>query len=103
VEVFILNETKTPAENITEEVISESADHLFIYESNPAELLTFSNGSKDAANIPFNQRIVFTSGAAGNGELLVTLKHLPTNKAATKAADAGGETDVEASFVVKVQ
>lgn len=103
VEVQLWNDKKTPAENITEEVIAESSAHLFLYESKPAGLLTFSNGNKDAANMPFNQRIVVKTGAADTGELGVVLKHNPTNKAALNAADAGGETDVDVTFPVKLQ
>ena len=102
-EVQLLNEKKTPVENITEEVISESNDHLFIYQSAPASLLSFSNGNKDAANNPFNQRITLKTATAGAGELTLTLKHNPTNKNATSPDAAGGETDVEAKFTVRVQ
>jgi hypothetical protein len=102
-EVQLLNEKKTPVENITEEVISENNDHLFIYQATPAGLLTFTNGSKDAANNPFNQRLTLTTTNAGSGELTVTLKHNPTNKNATTPDAAGGETDAEANFTVKVQ
>lgn len=103
VEVQLWNEKTSPAENITEEVIAESSAHLFLFESTPASVLTFVNGSKDAANMPFNQRVVFKTGEAGNGELRVVLKHNPTNKAAQKADDAGGETDVDVNFLVKLQ
>ncbi|WP_276133992.1 hypothetical protein [Polluticoccus soli] len=103
VEVQLWNDGANPADNITEEVISESNAHLFLFESTPAALLTFVNGSKDAANMPFNQRIVFKTGEAGGGELSVVLKHNPTNKAAQTTADAGGETDVDVSFHIKLQ
>jgi hypothetical protein len=106
VEVQVWDESKSPAENITEEVIAESHHHLFIFQSNPATgegSISFSNGSKDDENEPLNQKITFTTGAAGNGSLTVTLKHEPTNKNAATPDEAGGETDAQAIFPVKLQ
>ncbi len=106
VEVQVWDESKNPAENITEEVIAESHHHLFIFQSNPATgagSISFSNGSKDDENEPLNQKITFTTGAAGNSSLTVTLKHEPTNKNAATPDEAGGETDAQAIFPVKLQ
>lgn len=106
VTVEVWDESKTPAENITEEVIAESHHHLFVFESNPATgagSLSFSNGSLDDEGHPFNQSIHIKTGALGTGSLTVTLKHEPTNKEAATAAQTGGETDAEAVFPVKLQ
>lgn len=106
VAVEVWDESKTPADNITEEVIAESHHHLFLFESHPATgagSLTFINGSKDDEGAPFNQAIKVNTGAAGIGSLTVTLKHEPTNKNATNADLAGGETDAEAVFPVMIQ
>ncbi len=106
VEVQLLNEKKSPAEDVTEEVKEENTAHLFLYESTPVSgsgSLTFSEGNKDNNGSPFNQKIKCAAGGAGNGSLTVTLKHEPANKAASKPDDAGGETDVEAVFTVKLQ
>lgn len=106
VQVYVLNEAETPAENITEEVIQESHHHLFVYESSPVTgsgSIAFSEGSKDDEGEPFNQTIKFKTGDAGNGTLTVTLKHEPTDKTATTPAAAGGETDAQAVFPVILQ
>jgi len=102
----VLNEKEDPAEDVTTEVISEKEEHLFLYNSNPATgagSLTTSNGSKDANNLPFNQTITFTTGAAGTGALTVHLNHEPTDKNGTTPQTSGGETDVEAMFPVLLQ
>jgi hypothetical protein len=102
----VLNEKASPVENITEEVLSEKDAHLFLYTSTPgtgAGSLTFSGGSKDSKNLPFNQVISVASGAAGSGKLQVNLIHEPSDKTATTTAGAGGETDVEATFPVLIQ
>lgn len=106
VAVQVWNEAETPAENITEEVIAEGHHHLFVLESSPATgagSVTISNGSKDDENQPLNQTAVLKTGAAGTGTFTVTLKHEPTNKNATTADAAGGETDAQAIFPVKLQ
>lgn len=106
VEVQVWDESKSPAENITEEVIAESHHHLFIFQSSPASgagSISFSNGSKDDENEPLNQKITFTTGAAGSGSLTITLKHEPANKNAATPHEAGGETDAQAIFPVKLQ
>lgn len=106
VEINLLNENETPAENITSEVIAENHHHLFLYESDPssgAGSVSFSDGDKDEDGLPFNQKIKFTTGNAGTGALTATLKHEPTNKAAATPAAAGGETDMEAVFNVRIK
>lgn len=111
VEVKVLNEAETPVEDITEEVIAESASHLFLFASQPTAgpgAILFSNGSLDSNGEPFNQRIEFetqsvTNTGTTNGTLTVTLKHEPTNKAAINPDNAGGETDAVAIFPVKLQ
>ena len=106
VKIEVLNEAENPAENITEEVIAESHHHLFVLESNPATgagSLAFSNGNKDDEGMPLNQELTVTSGAAGTAVLTVTLKHEPTDKNATTADAAGGETDAQAVFPVVIQ
>lgn len=104
--IKVLNESASPTEDITEEVLSENEEHLFVYESKPstgAGSITFSNGSKDDAGLPFNQQITFKTGDAGAGQLIVALKHQPTDKNATQESATGGETDARAIFPVTVQ
>jgi hypothetical protein len=83
VEVFVLDESKTPAEDITNEVKEESHHHLFVFESKPtsgAGSIGFKNGSKDEDGHNFNQSIEFITGETGSGAITVTLKHEPTDK-----------------------
>lgn len=104
--VSIANEQTSPAEDVTGEVINENTEHLFLYNSSPlsgAGSISTSDGSKDDNGKPFNQTINFTTGASGNGSLIVTLKHQPTNKDAGTIAGSGGETDAEATFPVVIQ
>lgn len=103
--VYILNESVTPVEDVTEEIIDENLDHLLVWEYTPETggVLTFTNGNKDDNQMPLNLTGELNTAAAGVGELTITLKHLPTNKNATQADAAGGNTDAQAVFPVRVQ
>jgi hypothetical protein len=104
--VQVLNESVTPVEDVTEEVLAEKDAHLFLIVSDPqsgAGSISLSDGSKDAQNLPFNQSGKFTTGASGSGKLTIALLHEPTNKNGATTAETGGETDAEAIFPVLIQ
>lgn len=104
--VQILNESETPSENITDEIVEEQAEHLFLYASTPATgagSLTFSNGVRDQSGKPFNLTGTMVAGAAGSGTLDIYLMHAPTDKSGLTPAASGGETDVHAIFPVRLQ
>lgn len=106
VDLQLLNEKQNPAQNVTSEVIAEKDEHLFLYESTPAEgagSIIVRDGSIDNAGKPFNQTVKFVTSGAGNGTLTITLKHQPTDKAAKTTKDAGGETDMQAVFNVRIR
>lgn len=101
----VLNETETPAENITLEVEEEGDEHQFFYTfSNSIATVAYTDQDKNGRpiGIAFN----LTTTTAGIGNLTVTLRHEP-NKTASgvvggNITNAGGETDVEATFSLTV-
>jgi hypothetical protein len=101
----VLNETETPAENITLEVEEEGDEHQFFYTfSNSIATVAYTDQDKNGRpiGIAFN----LTTTSAGIGNLKVTLRHEPNKTAAGVAAgnitNAGGETDVEVDFSLTV-
>ncbi len=100
--VVLLNETVTPADNITLEVIEEAEEHQFFYTTNASLDLTTSNFNLDANSNPLGTTFDLTTGAASTGTFTVTLRHEPT-KPNTGLNDAGGETDISATFTVTIQ
>lgn len=100
-----LNESVNPAEDITEEVLEEGADHQVFYQL-PATLGTITYDDVDANGKPIGLEftlVAATPGASNN--LIVTLKHLP-NKSATGVAagditNAGGATDAAVTLPLK--
>ncbi len=100
--VAFLNETETPAEDITEEVEEEDDEHQVFYTPAAGLNITTEYGNFDGDGNPLGTVFTLTTGDASNGNFTVTLRHEPT-KPNTGLADAGGETDIEVTFDVTVQ
>ncbi|EDP96033.1 type 1 periplasmic binding fold superfamily protein [Kordia algicida OT-1] len=100
--VVFLNETETPAENITTEVEEEDDEHQLFFTTGGGLNVTTDNFNLDGNGNILGTTFNVTTGAASSGSYTVTLRHEPT-KPNTGLADAGGETDIEATFQVTVQ
>lgn len=100
--IVLLNETENPAEVITEEVEEENLDHQFFYTAGGGLDVTTQYGNFDDEDNPLGTEFTLTAGAASSGTLTFTLRHEPT-KPNTGLGDAGGETDIAATFSVTVQ
>jgi hypothetical protein len=103
--VVFLNELVNPIENITEEVVEEGVDHQVFYQANSL-LGTFTYSDTDANGRPIGVNFNYTSANASNGNLTVTLIHLPNKTAsgvsAGNIANAAGSTDAEVVFPIVV-
>ena len=101
-----LNQSETPAEDITEEVAEEDDEHQVFYASTVAGLSVAYNDADDDNN-PLGLATTLTTGDAGTGTMTITLRHEPNKSAAGVSdgdiANAGGETDIEVTFDVVVQ
>ncbi|MGV3561072.1 hypothetical protein [Larkinella arboricola] len=98
--VELLDESKTPTENISDEVAEESDEHLFVFTTNPATLATYTYADKDANNLPIGLKGTLKTNAAAAGKLRVQLRH----QAGTKDGTAGpGTSDVDLTFDLTVQ
>lgn len=103
--VEILDESKTPIGNITDEVKTESDEHLFVYTPSPSSLLTYTYGDKDANNFGIGLTGTAKTNAAGTGKLKVQLRHQPpvNGKASKDGTPTPGSDDVNIDFNVTVQ
>jgi hypothetical protein len=100
--IVLLNETETPAEDITVEVEAEDEEHQFFYTVSGGLDVSVEYANFDGNNNPLGTAFTLTTGAASTGSLAFTLRHEPT-KPNTGLADAGGETDLAVTFSVSVQ
>ena len=100
--IVLLNETESPAENVTEEIEEEDLDHQFFYTVGSGLDVTTDYTSFDSAGNPLGVTFVLNTAGASSGGLTFTLRHEP-NKPNTGLDNAGGETDIEVTFDVSVE
>lgn len=94
-----LNETETPAGDVTLEVQEEGSDHLVCFDA--SSNLTISYADEDDQGRPLGLSTLWLTGDAGPAEVTVSLRH----QAGTKTGDCpgSGETDVEVTFNLVVE
>ena len=98
VSIHFLDESKTPAEDITEEIEVEAAEHIICY--TPAGGINLSVLRTDTdGTFEIGLASLWSSGAASMGTLTVVLKHQPDGKDGTCLP---GDTDVEVVFNVHI-
>jgi len=104
VSLSVLDESKSPVVDVTGEIRTEGADHLFFYQPAPVGnvqgAVAVGNLDKDVNGNPLGLTSTWTTNAIDTtwGKMTITLKHKPLNKNATSADAAGGETDLLATF-----
>ncbi|WMN12388.1 hypothetical protein QYS49_33435 [Marivirga salinae] len=94
-------------ENITTEIEEEDEEHQFFFESSVSLYLEFAYNDTDENTDPVGLNTIFYAQEPSTGTLTVTLRHEP-NKSADGAIDgdpsnAGGETDIQATFDVVIE
>jgi len=107
VDITLLDETKTPAENITEEIEEEADEHQFFFQVTAGLNLTFAYLDSDKNGAPLGLKTRMITGEAGSGTLRVILRH-DLNKGAAGVpqgdiTNAGGDTDIQVDFPVVIQ
>jgi hypothetical protein len=80
VAIEVLDESKTPADNITAEIAEEKNDHQFFFVPSVGLNLTNTYQDADDNNLPVGLATKFATGATSTGILTVTLKHQPDTK-----------------------
>lgn len=100
--ITLLNETESPAENITEEVQEEDDEHQFFF-SVTGSLIGTSYVDADENGNPLGLSFILNTGDAGDGTLGVTLRHQPKKPNDGTLNDAGGETDIAQTFNLVVE
>lgn len=104
--IRVLNESVSPAEEITTEIQNEGVDHQFFFQSSVTNML-ITYADADANGAPIGLLNSATTADPAQGTLVVTLRHQPSKGAAGVSSgditNAGGETDIEVSFPVVVE
>ncbi len=100
--IVLLNESESPAENITEEVEEEDDEHQFFYTVGAGLDVDTEYANFDGDGNPLGTMFVLNTGIPSSGGLTFTLRHEP-NKPNTGLENAGGSTDIEVTFDVTVE
>ena len=98
--ITLLDESKSPSEDITVEIAEEKEDHQFFYTPTSGLNAVVRYRDKDANNRPVGLLTTIETGAASSGKLKVTLKHQPGPK---NNSITTGDTDVEIDFTARIQ
>lgn len=102
----LLNESETPAENITTEIQGEALDHQFFFTSSDSTV-SVAYTDADTNGNPIGLATTLTTGAATMANLTIVLRHEPAKDAAGVSSgvidNAGGETDIEVNFHLHVE
>jgi hypothetical protein len=106
VSLELLDETKTPVDTITHEIEDEAVDHQFFFTLTNANIST-AYDDLDVNGHPVGLESTWTTAGVSSGTLMVTLRHQPNKSGAGVPAgnitNAGGETDIEIVFPVRIE
>ena len=98
VTIQLLNESESPAEDITLEIQEEDDEHLFCYTPSNTNISIVRTDSDGTYEVGINT--FWSTGAIATGETTVVLKHQPGVK---NGNCEPGDTDIEVTFVTEVQ
>lgn len=98
--ITLLNETESPAGNITEEIEEEADDHLFCFTSSSALDLEISYEDEDGEGLPIGLETLW-AGFSSSGTVNIVLRHQPGVK--TGYCPGSGNTDIDVTFNVTLQ
>lgn len=97
--IQVYDRSKTPEEDITEEIKAENTEHLLVYSTDGVNITIVPADTDDNGQV-FRLNTNWTAGALSVGTLTITLKHEPDKNAANP--DITGDTDFEVSFPVRI-
>ena len=102
--ISLLDKTKTPTLDATEEIREKLNEHLFVYTPSTGLALTITLTDKDTNPAPGPYPVGLTTemktGAAGSGKLNIVLRHQPNVKNGTATP---GSSDLDTDFNVVIQ
>lgn len=98
-DLYFLDESKQPADTISNEVLAEADEHLVCYTPSGVSML-IERLDKDANNLPLGLKSTWRTDATSTGTLRLVLKHQPGNKSGSCEP---GSSDIDLLFPLIVQ
>ncbi len=99
VSIRLANDSETPSEDITAEVMEEDLDHIFIFTPGAGLNLSAQITDQDSNGAPIGLSSQMVTLGASTGTLNVKLKH----EADKSSPATTGETDIDVTFNVTIQ
>lgn len=96
-QIKLMNESKNPIVDITNEINNDAAAHQFFYTINPVGLATITIIDKDKNQMPVG--LLFTAGTStntGNGMMNIVLSHF--DQTPKNGKDKSPESDIDITF-----
>lgn len=103
--LILLNESKTPADTISNEVLERAEEHQVFYAYFPddSSAMFFSYKDSDLNNVPVGLQFEVSFIKPGKGKMQIILKHQPGTKPRSgNGNQALGSTDLDIIFPVKL-
>lgn len=103
--IEFLDESKSPAVNITEEVSGESDEHLVLFTPSATVLGAYSYSDKDVNLLPVGLIGKYRTLTTGIGTLKVQLRHQPpiNGKNTKDGTSIPGSDDINIDFALEVK
>lgn len=100
----LLDETKSPVDNVTEEVEAESQDHRFYFTPSANSNITVSSLNNDTNGIPLGTTSTWTTTTDAEGTIGIILRHYPDGGKATEdpVNSTKSSTDVDVRFMTVI-
>lgn len=98
----LLNELESPAGDISEEVEEEGLAHQLFYVLDVLKT-EIEYTDTDLEGNPIGLTTLLSTASASTGPLTIVLRHTPKKPNDGSLEDAGGETDIEVTFDLKVE
>ncbi len=92
----LLNETESPAGDISAEVKKEGEHHQFFFDANANAQITYQD--EDVNGNPLGLLTSLSSGEISTSTLGIVLRHQPLKPNDGSLLDAGGQTDIQVTF-----
>jgi hypothetical protein len=100
-----LDESKTPATDLSSEILKEAVEHLVYYTPSPSSIGSYTYKDKDGNNLPIGLSGDFRTSMAQVGKLKIQLRHQPViGNVPTKTGTlAPGTDDVNIDFDLEIK
>lgn len=97
--IILLNETVSPADTISNEVLDEGVDHLICFSPTGASASVVKT-DLDANSLAIGLQSKWKTTATGSGTMQIELRHQPGTK---NGSCTLGDTDIDVVFKTKIQ